>query len=205
MLFNSQAFVLGFLPVALAGFFAIGRMGGRIWALRWLVAVSLVFYGSWAPRFTLLLAGSMAANFLLGRHIQRQRVAGSERAAGAWLAVGVAGNLAVLGWFKYALFLRQILVDTSGIDLPTLDIFLPLAISFFTFQQILFLTDSRRRDVTPVAPLPYACFVAFFPHLIAGPIVRPGEILPQFAAPNLAVPREANLSAGLALFLLGLA
>ncbi len=113
-------------------------------------------------------------------------------------------NLALLGWFKYAMFVRQIMAG-AGIDLPTLDIFLPLAISFFTFQQILFLTDCRRGDIAPVPALPYACFVAFFPHLIAGPIVRPSEILPQFAAGDVAVPREENLSAGLALFLLGLA
>ncbi len=210
MLFNSQAFVLGFLPVTLAGFFAIGRVGGgglrgRVWALRWLVAASLVFYGWWAPRFTLMLVASMAANFALGRHILRLRAAGAQTPAGVWLVIGVAGNLAVLGWFKYALFLRQILVGIGGIDLPTLDIFLPLAISFFTFQQILFLTDCRRGDGPPPQPLPYACFVAFFPHLIAGPIVRPAEILPQFMASSVAVPREENLSAGLGLFLLGLA
>ncbi len=204
MLFNSQEFVLGFLPVVLAGFFLAGRICGRVWALRWLVSASLAFYGWWAPRFTLLLVGSMAANFALGRRILRRHGEGAEMAAGRWLALGVAGNLAVLGWFKYALFARQILVDLSGIDLPTLHILLPLAISFFTFQQILFLTDCRRGATPPGGPLPYACFVAFFPHLIAGPIVRPAEILPQFAAADVAVPRAENLSAGLAIFLLGL-
>jgi alginate O-acetyltransferase complex protein AlgI len=203
MLFNSQNFVLGFLPLALAGFFALGRIGGREWALRWLVLASLCFYGWWAPRFTLLLVGSMAANFLLGRHILLLRE-GRQRAAGGWLALGVTANLAVLGWFKYALFVRQIL-ETAGLDLPTLDIFLPLAISFFTFQQILFLTDCRRGDAPMADPLAYACFVAFFPHLIAGPIVRPAEIIPQFAAADVAIPRQENLSAGFALFLLGLA
>lgn len=205
MLFNTQQFVLGFLPLTLAGFFLLGRLAGRAWALRWLVTASLVFYGWWAPRFTLLLVASMTANFLLGRHILRLRVSGPERTAGWWLVVGIAGNLAVLGWFKYALFVRQILVGVGGIDLPTLNIFLPLAISFFTFQQILFLTDCRRGDVPPSGPLPYGCFVAFFPHLIAGPIVRPSEIMPQFAAADVAVPRSENLAAGLGLFLLGLA
>ena len=205
MLFNSPEFVLGFLPAVLAGFFALGRMAGRIWALRWLVCASLVFYAWWAPRFTLLLAGSMTVNFLLGRLILRLRREGSEAAAGFWLSLGVVGNLALLGWFKYALFVRHILVELGGIDLATLDIFLPLAISFFTFQQILFLTDCRRGAAPMAGPLPYACFVAFFPHLIAGPIVQPAEILPQFAAADVAIPRQENLSAGLGLFLLGLA
>jgi alginate O-acetyltransferase complex protein AlgI len=204
MLFNTQLFVLGFLPLTLSGFFMLGRFSGRQWALHWLVAASLVFYGWWAPAFTLLLIASMTANFRLGRHILELRSSGCERKAGCWLAAGVAANLAVLGWFKYALFMRQILVDVGGIDLPTLNIFLPLAISFFTFQQILFLTDCRRGDVKPAGPLPYACFVAFFPHLIAGPIVRPSEIMPQFAAADVAMPRSANLSAGIGLFLLGL-
>jgi alginate O-acetyltransferase complex protein AlgI len=204
MLFNTQLFVLGFLPLTLSGFFMLGRFSGRQWALRWLVAASLVFYGWWAPAFTLLLIASMTANFRLGRHILELRSSACERKAGGWLAAGVAANLAVLGWFKYALFMRQILVDVGGIDLPTLNIFLPLAISFFTFQQILFLTDCRRGYVKPAGPLPYACFVAFFPHLIAGPIVRPSEIMPQFAAADVATPRSANLSAGIGLFLLGL-
>ena len=203
MLFNSQGFVLGFLPITLAGFFVLGRLGGRVWALRWLVVASLFFYGWWAPRFTLLLVASIGANLAVGRHILRLRGVGRERAAGAWLVVGVTANLALLGWFKYAMFARHILAG-AGLDLPTLEIFLPLAISFFTFQQILFLTDCRRGDTVPVPALPYACFVAFFPHLIAGPIVRPAEILPPFAAADVAVPREANLAAGLTLFLLGL-
>ena len=204
MLFNSLAFVLGFLPAALAGYFALGRIAGRVWALRWLVAASLFFYGWWAPRFTLLLVASIGINFGLGQHILHLRAKRADKTAGTWLMLGVTANLALLGWFKYAMFFRQIAVAT-GLDLPTLQIFLPLAISFFTFQQILFLTDCRRGGMLKLHPLPYACFVAFFPHLIAGPIVVPSEILPQFTAADVAIPREANLSAGLTLFLLGLA
>ncbi len=88
---------------------------------------------------------------------------------------------------------------------PELDIFLPLAISFFTFQQIMFLTESRSGDRVDAGLLPYASFVAFFPHLIAGPIVRPREIMPQLLAPDLAVPRAQHIAEGLTIFLLGLA
>ncbi len=88
---------------------------------------------------------------------------------------------------------------------PELDIFLPLAISFFTFQQIMFLTESRSGDRVDAGLLPYASFVAFFPHLIAGPIVRPREIMPQLLALDLAVPRAEHIAEGLTIFLLGLA
>ena len=95
MLFNSPEFVLGFLPIALAGFFLAGRFGGTCWALCWLVAASLFFYGWWNPKFVLLLAGSILANYWLAERIQRS-------GSGRWLACGIAANLALLGWFKYA-------------------------------------------------------------------------------------------------------
>ena len=95
MLFNSPEFVLAFLPVALAGFFLAGRIGGTRWALRWLVAASLFFYGWWNPKFVLLLAGSILVNYVLAEQIRR-------RASRAWLITGIAANLALLGWFKYA-------------------------------------------------------------------------------------------------------
>src|SRR3954469_13146561 len=97
MLFNSPVFVLGFLPVALVGFFITGRAGGTRWALLWLVAASLFFYGWWDPRFVLLLAGSILVNYAFARQIRR-------RGSRAWLIAGIAGNLALLGWFKYANF-----------------------------------------------------------------------------------------------------
>jgi D-alanyl-lipoteichoic acid acyltransferase DltB (MBOAT superfamily) len=117
------------------------------------------------------------------------------------MATGVTADLLLLGWFKYAGFLLHTVVP----DAPALHIFLPLAISFFTFQQIMFLVDSARQDRADSGFMPYAAFVAFFPHLIAGPIVRLREILPRLVAPDMAVPVMENLSAGLLLFLLGLA
>ncbi len=136
MLFNSPEFVLGFLPVALAGFFLAGRSGGTPWALRWLVAASLFFYGWWNPKFVLLLAGSILANYGLAERIRRS---GSRR----WLSCGIAANLVLLGWFKYANFMIH---DVLRLNTPELSIFLPLAISFFTFQQIMFLVESFRGD-----------------------------------------------------------
>jgi D-alanyl-lipoteichoic acid acyltransferase DltB (MBOAT superfamily) len=205
MLFSSQEFVLGFLPVCLAGFFLLGRFAGRAWALRWLLGASLFFYGWWAPCFVPLLAGSIAANYLLGGRILAMTRTGRRRAARRWLTCGIAADLGLLGWFKYAGFLAATLNDLSGIGLPVPRPFLPLAISFFTFQQIMFLVDLYRDARAPVRLLPYACFVGFFPHLIAGPIVRPREIVPQFTAAGVALPRMENLTEGMTLFLLGLA
>ena len=139
MLFNSPEFVLGFLPVALGGFFLAGRVGGPRWALCWLVAASLFFYGWWNPKFVCLLVGSILANYGFGQQILRRARCGRPRAARRWLTAGVAANLALLGWFKYANFLVQ---GALRLHTPELDIFLPLAISFFTFQQIMFLVES---------------------------------------------------------------
>jgi alginate O-acetyltransferase complex protein AlgI len=201
MLFHSQAFILGFLPACLAGCFLLGRFAGRTWAMAWLLAASLFFYGWWNPRFVLLLLGSIAANYVLGQRILRLARTAHPTAARRWLIAGVAGNLALLGWFKYADFLLHVAAPGAA----PLGIFLPLAISFFTFQQIMFLVDSARQDRADPGLLTYATFVAFFPHLIAGPIVRPKDIIPQLQHRDVAIPNAANLVDGLTLFLLGLA
>ena len=195
MLFNSPEFVLGFLPIALAGFFLAGKVGGTHWALRWLVVASLFFYGWWNPKFVLLLAGSILANYVIGLQIH-------QRVSRRWLIVGIATNLALLGWFKYANFFIH---DVLRLHMPELDIFLPLAISFFTFQQIMYLVECLRGECVDAGLLPYASFIAFFPHLIAGPIVRPREIMPQLLATDLAAPRAAHIAEGLTIFLLGMA
>lgn len=202
MLFNSPEFVLGFMPAVLAGFFLAGRFGGTRWALRWLVAASFFFYGWWNPRFILLLAGSILGNYAIAQRILRLTCERRTGAAHRWLVVGIAANLALLGWFKYANFLIH---DVLQLNTPELQIFLPLAISFFTFQQIMFLVESFRGERTETTLLPYAAFVAFFPHLIAGPIVRPREIMPQLRSPDIALPRAHHIADGMTIFLLGLA
>jgi len=200
MLFHSQPFIFGFLPVSLAGFFLAGRIGGMHWALFWLVAASLGFYAWWNPPFVLLLVGSILVNYGLGQKIFRLAAAWRRHAARHWLIAGISANLFLLGWFKYADFVLHILAP----DAPGMFLFLPLAISFFTFQQIMFLVDSYRVERQDAGFLPYAAFVGFFPHLIAGPIVRPREILPQLTAPFIARPSGEALATGLTLFLLGL-
>ena len=196
MLFSSQVFVLAFLPAALGGWCLLRRLDERL-ALPFLIVASLVFYAWWRLEMVLLLAGSVAANYGLGQRIRHLVLTGERESSRHWLAAGIAANLLLLGWFKYADFAAR----TLGLDPP--GIALPLAISFFTFQQIMFLAESGSDTRGNFGFLPYAAFVTFFPHLIAGPIVRPSEIVPQFAAaPSRRIDREA-LSSGLTLFLIG--
>ena len=199
MLFSSPVFVLGFLPLTLAGFFLLGRWGGARAALGGLLAADLLFYGWWNPHYVPLLIGSVAINYALGQHLFRLGARG-PRATRPWLILGVVLNLGALGWFKYADFLLHVVAPAH----PGLGILLPLAISFFTFQQVMFLVDSARGDRPATGLLPYAAFVCFFPHLIAGPIVRPADILPQLRSPLLARPDADALASGLMVFLLGL-
>jgi D-alanyl-lipoteichoic acid acyltransferase DltB (MBOAT superfamily) len=171
-------------------------LGGPVPALSWLVACNLAFYGWWDPRFVPLLVGSVLVNHALARRIRSQVGAEARRTT----IGGIALNLAVLGWFKYADFLLHV-VDPGA---PSLGLALPLAISFFTFQQIMLLVDARENPDRGLSLLHCAAFVTFFPHLIAGPIVRPGDIVPQLKQWATGRPHADNLSTGLAIFLLGL-
>lgn len=203
MMFHTATFILGFLPIFLVGLFALRRYG-TTGALIWVLACSLVFYAWWNPWHLPLLLGSVAVNYRIANRLR------SSSNAGAWLAGGVGMNLCVLGWFKYADFLLHSIDPERSATV----ISLPLAISFFTFQQIMFLVDTWHLSTSPSGDpdsllsdrplLRYAVFVTFFPHLIAGPIVRPVEIMPQLTGPNFGRLRLANLSDGLLLFLLGL-
>jgi len=198
MLFNSYGFILGFMPVVLLGYHWLSRQISGTAAIRWLVLCSLFFYGWWNPVYLLLLGGSMAANFVLGEQIHRRR----GRPAKLLFIAGVVLNLALIGWFKYAGFLAAA-INSAGGSLPVPQIILPLAISFFTFQQIAFLADAYAGNHGGYSFTRYSLFVTFFPQLIAGPIVHHQEMMPQFAA-NRAGLRAAELSMGLCLFTVGL-
>lgn len=197
MLFNSSAFVIGFLPLFLATFALAGWQFGPRAALLVLLVASLVFYAWWKPIFLPLLAGSILGNHLIARAMRRA----TRRPP--LLIAGLAANLALLGWFKYAGLLAATGAGLLGLRVPALGIILPLGISFFTFQQVMYLVDTYRDETPPCGFLDYACFVAFFAHLIAGPIVRPREIIPQFARHDGKLQRD-DLVAGIEIFLLGL-
>lgn len=196
MLFNSFPFLFEFLPATILAFAAARRHSPRAGILV-LVAASLFFYGAWRPIYLSVLTGSLAANFLLGLAMAnpfRRRAVGMA---------GVALNLSVLGFFKYADFLLDTLHDLTGAALPHLDVGLPLGISFFTFQQIAYLVDVMRGAKVERDAISYTLFVAFFPHLIAGPLVHHAEMIPQFKQGRIG--RTALFAAtGWAIFVAGL-
>ncbi len=203
MLFNSFEFILGFLPVTAAVFFAIGRVN-RLAAAAWLAAASLFFYGWWNPRYVPLLAGSVLFNFSMGMWIARRRAAGDAVAARRTLAAAITANLALLGYFKYAQFFVVNVNGIAGAHWTVVNIVLPLGISFFTFTQIAFLVDVRRGLVAEFSFVHYLLFVTWFPHLIAGPVLHHKEMMPQFALPETYRARAENFSVGLTMFAFGL-
>jgi D-alanyl-lipoteichoic acid acyltransferase DltB (MBOAT superfamily) len=194
MLFNSSEFIFVFLPFAVLLHFALARWSVTA-AVSATTLTSLLFYAWWNPPFVLLPVLSIAANFLIA-----QAMRGSdEGTARRLLILGIVGNLAVLGWFKYGDFLLSI-VEGRRPNAPEV----PLALSFTTFVQIAFLVDVWRRRDSVNFPA-YAMFVAFFPHLIAGPIVRWDELGPQLRDRARYRPDWNNIALGLTIFCLGLA
>jgi len=173
MLFNSVEFIAGFLPVVLIGFFVLTGSGRQRLAVIWLTVVSLVFYGWWNPVYVPLLVGSMLVNYLLGGYLRRH----PSRLV---LGLAVAANVLLLVYYKYTGFLLGTLDAALDLGWRVEDIILPLAISFFTFQQIAYLVDAHDGVVEEHDFANYCLFISFFPQLIAGPITHHAEMLAQF-------------------------
>jgi alginate O-acetyltransferase complex protein AlgI len=196
MLFSSYAFIFIFLPAVTLGFAAARQHSVRA-GIVVLAASSLIFYAVWQPVFLALLIGSIAVNFTIGLAMERT---GRKRLLGL---AGVAFNLVLLGYFKYAVFVVGIMNSIAGTHLALGTIVLPIAISFFTFQQIAYLVDVMRGTRAERDVVSYTLFVSFFPHLIAGPLVHHAEMIPQFKDER---DRRYPLLAarGLAMFVAGL-
>lgn len=206
MLFNSYEFILVFLPVTLFGFFYIGAVGHHRVAIAWLVGASLVYYGWWNPAYLGLILGSIFANYSIGVVLGRP-----EELPKRWvinrkhlLVIGIIANLTLLGYFKYANFFIDTVNYITDTNFNLEKIILPLAISFFTFQQIAYLVDAYRGEAREYNFLHYSLFVCFFPQLIAGPIVHHKEMLPQFANDSTYRPNYENLAVGFTVFTIGL-
>jgi alginate O-acetyltransferase complex protein AlgI len=196
VLFQSQVFVLVFLPLALLAYYVGAH--SRSWRESSLVAASLVFYGWWDVRFIPLLVGQIGVTWLLaGLH---------KRTKSKWpLIAGIVLNLASLGTFKYLNFVFIFVMDAIGRPQDPFNIVLPIGISFFSFQLISYLVDRLRNDA-PIYPFRrFALFVLLFPHLIAGPIVRHNELIPQFDADPLRPGWDQRIGMGLILFSIGFA
>lgn len=207
MLFNSFPFLFVFLPLVLGGFFALRRQGHRI---AFVVLASYVFYAYEEWWFPLLMVTTTVVSFVGGLAVERLP---RGRTRGWTLALGIAAALSLLLVFKYAEFASGyasgLLATITGTGLPGLEqltagILLPAGISFYTFEAISYLVDVHRGTIRAERnPLRYAFFISYFPHLIAGPIVRYGKLGPQLR--ERYVVDWDLMRAGVLLFSLGLA
>ena len=183
-----------FVEFRFAWFYALAAgiywsLANNLWRKRWLLACSYVFYGAWDPRFCLLIAFSTTVDFVVGGRLQAAEA--NEAVRRRWLLLSLAVNLGVLGFFKYFHFFVDSAVGLLGLlGLPaahrsTLQIILPVGVSFFTFQSLSYTLDVYRRRLTAVRDFAdLALAVSFFPQLVAGPIMRAADFLPQLAAPR---------------------
>jgi alginate O-acetyltransferase complex protein AlgI len=201
MVFNSLTFVVFFAVVLMLHALPFSATAKK----RNLLVASYLFYAAWAPPFVLLLWLSTAVDWWAARRIASAGTQGTRR---AWLCVSLVANLGMLGWFKYGGFLienTQAVAAAAGIawQPPAWDVVLPVGISFYTFATLSYTIDVYRGRIAPARSLlDFALFVTFFPHLVAGPIMRASQLLPQFL-----VPRQASadqLRYGLLLVSLGL-
>ncbi|MCW8914481.1 MAG: MBOAT family protein [Magnetovibrio sp.] len=192
-----------FLPIVLGGFVFINASGHTRASIGFLVVSSLFFYGWWEPAYLLLITSSIVFNFVIARILSKQTQ--QSRTAKSLLIIGVSTNLGALGFFKYTNFFIDTFTSLSGKTFDGIYIILPLAISFFTFQQIAYLVDVYRKQADETDLLSYSLFVTFFPQLVAGPIVHHSEMMGQFKKP-FARGNElwSNISVGLTIFTIGL-
>jgi alginate O-acetyltransferase complex protein AlgI len=201
MVFNSLTFIVFFACVLALHSLPLGWTTKKIN----LLIASYLFYAAWNPPFVILLWVSTVVDWWAAKKLAQAQ---APRARRAWMLLSVVVNLGMLGYFKYGGFLTEnfsALMATAGVawQPPKLDIVLPVGISFYTFATLSYTLDVYLRRAKPVDNgLDYALFVTFFPHLVAGPIMRPTELVPQFASPRQASAQQ--LGFGLALMVLGL-
>ncbi|WP_300363796.1 MBOAT family protein [Fusobacterium sp.] len=202
MLFNSYEFIFLFLPITLIIYFLLNKYEKYNLAKGWLVLASLYFYSYFHKSYLLLILSSIVVNYFIGDRLSiviepiRRRLL---------LVLGLVFNIGVLGYFKYYDFFIENINYIFKTNIPMLHILLPLGISFFTFQQLSFVVDSYYKKNLRYDFLSYSLFVTFFPQLIAGPIVLPTEMLPQFENLENKKINWENMNRGLYIFSIGLA
>ena len=198
MYFNSFTFILVFLPVVWLGYQVFLRYCPPLAAKLWLIASSLYFYGYWNPKYLVLIVGSIVFNYMMGRLIA------ASPWKSRWLTLAITINLMPLCFYKYLDFGLQTFNSLFDAELPLFGLILPLAISFFTFQQIAYVVDCYKGIKNEPNFVDYCLFVCFFPQLIAGPIVHHQEITPQFAATNKDSITAETMAKGIFVFAIGL-
>ncbi len=199
MLFQSQAFLLGFFPAVLLVWYGLARLNVPVCREWGLVALSITFYGWWDIRFVPLLVCQTVISWVIAEMYIR-----SGRTAGWLIWAGITLNLLILGFFKYAVFFAENVAALGGWQLGPFSIVLPIGISFFTFEIISYLADLRWHGAPRYPLRRFLLFVSLFPRLIAGPIVRHHEIIPQFDLDPLREGLARRFSVGAGLFTIGL-
>jgi len=201
MLFNSYTFLVFFIVVLILHYLPFSWKTKKIN----LLLASYIFYAAWNPPFILLLWLSTLVDYFVGKALYAQENVHKKKML---LVISLIGNLGMLCFFKYGTFLLENfthLVNLLGADYHPAkpNIILPAGISFYTFTTLCYTIDMYKKESKPVQSLlDFSLFVTFFPHLVAGPIVRPPQLVPQFASP-----RQANaqqMTQGLFLLTLGL-
>ena len=200
MFFNSYLFVLLFLPVTVAGYFLCNRRSTLLGKF-FLLLASLTFYGCFNVAYLPILCGSILANYLLAAGMRRLK----GKTKKALLIAGISLNILLLLSFKYTNFFIENLNVVLQTDFVLLNLILPVGISFFTFQQLAFLTDSYRDAGLSYPLLDYALYVSFFPYIISGPIALHHQMIPQLQDTARKRFNPENFSKGLAAFSFGLA
>jgi len=203
MLFNSFQFIFAFLPFTFFFYFFLLQRRLFIIAKGFLVFASLFFYSWWNIYYLPIILSSMLFNYTIGT-ILNSHYNKMQLSKKSLLFFGIASNIALLAYFKYADFLIENINYFTSNNIHLLELALPLAISFFTFQQIAYLVDSYRNKTNEYDFLNYSLFVTFFPQLIAGPIVHHQEMMPQFRDKHNSTKNYTNIATGLFIFIIGL-
>lgn len=202
MLFTQLEFIFVFLPAAVAGYLAASNFFETSTPrLIWLLAASLTFYGYWDWHFLPVIVISISINYLLARSIASLQ-ASAERTI--VFALAIAANIVALGFYKYVNFGIELTNAITGGRHHSIDVVLPLGISFFSFTQIAYICDVYRDHRAELSPIKYALFVSYFPHLIAGPILHHREMMPQFDSSAARTMSSKRAAIGITVFTIGL-
>lgn len=204
MLFNSYVFIFAFLPVTLLGYYVFNHFRQFTLAKVWVVLASLFFYSYFVPRYCLIILGSIVVNYCFHSTLTVSRYRQKAVLRKTVFIAGIVFNLGVLFYFKYFNFFLDNVNTIFRTSLSYHQVLLPLGISFFTFQQLSLLIDSYTGKAPYYQLIDYALYIAFFPQLVAGPIVLHEELIPQFQDPAKKSFQPENFMNGIRYFTMGL-
>ncbi|MGD0280245.1 MAG: MBOAT family O-acyltransferase [Smithella sp.] len=205
MLFNSFPYIFLFLPVSVIVYFSLNKFSEKA-GRYWLVIISLIFYSFGTLSYLPLLLLSIVINYAVGLAIRQNSFSKNIIKSNdkLFLTIGIIFNVGLLAFFKYSDFFITNINQAINLNLKFLHLAIPLAISFYTFQQIAYLVDTYRKEIKDINFLDYCIFVTFFPRLLMGPITRYNEVIPQLQLTDQKRVDYGNMSIGLYLFFIGL-